>query len=360
MKIAIMTSSPVENQLLVDTAIKMGHECRILDHRKFYMLLSENQKGFDKLFYDNGGDEPEHITAKSFDCVINRIGSHIDHAVLALRFMSENLGVWCPNSPYGILFCSNKSWTLQRLSSLNIPIPRTLFAISPTHVAWSVDKIGSLPLILKTNRGSKGKTVSILDTKRSANSMFEFCQNLNLSVLIEEYIECESSDIRAWVVGDRVALAMKRTSTDKSDFKANISRSGTGVRVQLSPEDEKLCVDAAHAIGLSVCGVDLLKSKNTGKSYVVECNSNPGVRIIELCEHNVFEDVIKLCEDHFKKRSTGSHATNGGTQGSNIENLLFNEQFFENMEKMMIQNKQMENALISNAKYFESLQNKSK
>jgi ribosomal protein S6--L-glutamate ligase len=341
MKIAIMTSSPVENQLLVDTAIKMGHECRILDHRKFYMLLSENKKGFDKLFYDNGGDEPEHITAKSLDCVINRIGSHIDHAVLALRFMTENLGVWCPNNPYGILFCSNKSWTLQRLSSMNIPIPRTLLAISPTHVAWSVDKIGSLPLILKTNRGSKGKTVSILDTKRSANSMFEFCQNLNLSVLIEEYIECESSDIRAWVIGDRVALAMKRTSTDKSDFKANISRSGTGVRVTLSPEDEKLCVDAAHAVGLQIAGVDMLKSTKTGESFIVEINGNPGIRIISICEHNVFEDIIKFCEDHFKKRSTGSKGTGAtdtqGTSAITKTSMLLDECFFENLEEAIRQ-----------------------
>lgn len=301
MKIAILTSSPEANKKLVDTAVARGHECRIIDPRKTYQYVSEYEAGFDRLYYGSEGDEPERITAKSIDCVINRIGSNTEYAAAVLRFMNENLGIYCPNNPWGIIYAANKSWTLQRLSSAKIKVPRTLIAESPAHVKWIVDKIGSLPLIIKTNRGSKGKTVSIIDTKRSANSMFEFCVNAGLKVLIEEYIESEASDYRVWVVGDRVAVTMKRTAVDKDDFRANVSRGAKGEKVELSKEDQELAIKAAHCIGLNIAGVDILKSKKTGISYVIEVNSNPGTMVIELTGHNVFEDVIKYCEDNYKK-----------------------------------------------------------
>jgi ribosomal protein S6--L-glutamate ligase len=301
MKIAILTSSPVENQKLVDTAIKRGHECRIIDPRKTYQFVSEYEQGFDRLYYGSDGNEPERITAKSLDCVINRIGSNTEYAAAVLRFMTENLGIYCPNNPWGIVYAANKSWTLQRLSHAGIKVPRTLISESPAHVKWVIEKIGSLPVIIKTNHGSKGKTVSIIDTKRSANSMFEFCVNTGLKVLIEEYIESDSSDYRVWVVGDKIAVTMKRTARDKDDFRANVSRGAKGEKVELSPEDEELCIKAAHCIGLNVAGVDLLKSKKTGTSYIIEINANPGTKVIDITGVNVFDSVIEYCEANYKK-----------------------------------------------------------
>lgn len=301
MKIAILTSSPVENQKLVDTAINRGHECRIIDPRKTYQFVSEHEAGFDRLYYGTDGNEPERITAKSLDCVINRIGSNTEYSAAVLRFMTENLGIYCPNNPWGIIYAANKSWTLQRLSHAGIKVPRTIIAESPAHVKWIVDKIGSLPVIIKTNHGSKGKTVSIIDTKRSANSMFEFCVNTGLKVLIEEYIESDSSDYRVWVVGDKVAVTMKRTAVDKDDFRANVSRGAKGEKVELSKEDQELCIKAAHCIGLNIAGVDLLKSKKTGISYVIEINANPGTKVIDLTGVNVFDHVLEYCEANYKK-----------------------------------------------------------
>ena len=300
MKLGILTYSPKENEGLSVTAKKRGHEVTFIDPGKVLMYISEHEKGYDRFYYGDEGDEPDRITAKSLDCVINRIGSNTEYAASVLRFMTENLGVYCPNNAWGLILAANKAWTLQRLSSCGIKVPRTIVGESPVYIEWIVNKIGSLPIVIKTNHGSKGKTVAIVDTKRSANSMFEFVYNSGLKVLIEEYIESDSSDYRVWVVGDRVAVAMKRTSMDKNDFKANISRGAKGEKVELSQEDQDLCVKAAHSIGLRVAGVDLMKSKVTGKSYIIEINSNPGIKIINITGHNVFEDVIKYCEENYK------------------------------------------------------------
>lgn len=326
MKIAILTTSPKENEVLKTTAEKRGHQVRFINPAKVLMYISEHERGYDRFYYGDEGTEPERITASSIDCVINRIGSHTEYAASVLRFMIDNLGIYCPNSPWGVILASNKSWTLQKLSAKGIKVPRTIIAESPVHIEWIVNKIGSLPIVIKTNHGSKGKTVAIVDTKRSANSMFEFVYNAGLKVLIEEFIEGDSSDVRAWVVGDRVALAMKRTSTDKADFKANISRGAKGEKIELSKEDEQLCVEAAHAIGLQIAGVDLMRSKITGKSYIIEINSNPGTKIIGITGHNVFEDIVKFCEDNFKRPEVSP-----GVMALSDALLMDGGKFFENV-----------------------------
>ena len=336
MKIAILTSSPVENKLLFDTAIERGHECRFIDPRKTYQFVSEHEAGFDRLYYGTDGDAPERITAKSLDCVINRIGSNVEYAAAVLRFLTENLGIYCPNNPWGLIYAANKSWTLQRLSHAKIKVPRTLIAESPAHVKWIVDKIGSLPLIIKANGGSKGKRVAIVDTKKSANSMFEFCVNSGLRVLIEEFIESDSSDIRAWVIGDRVAVAMKRTAVDKDDFRANISRGAKGEKVELSIEDEALCVRGAHCIGLRVAGVDLIKDKKTGTSYIIEINANPGIKIIDLTGENVFTHVIEYCENNYKKGNAD------GITASMIDSIIMQDgNFLKTVSAALNENAQL-------------------
>lgn len=345
MKIAILTTSLKENERLSETAKSRGHEVRFINPAKVLMYISEHEKGYDRFYYGDEGIEPERINANSLDCVINRIGSHTEYAASVLRFMSENMGIYCPNSPWGVILAANKAWTLQKLSSSGIKVPRTIVAESPVYVEWIVNKIGSLPIVIKTNHGSKGKTVAIVDTKKSANSMFEFIYNSGLKVLIEEYIESEASDYRVWVVGDRVAVAMKRTATDKNDFKANISRGAKGEKVDLSEEDQQLCIRAAHSIGLNVAGVDLMKSRATGKSYIIEINSNPGIKIIDITGHNVFEDVIKYCEDNYKKNDTET-----GIAAMKDNLLIDANSFFANVDKTFQDNETLRREAKTNGK----------
>lgn len=317
MNIGILTVG--NNKLLTDTIKERGHNPIIINPKYCYQYISENDRGVDRLYYGRDGEKPERITPQSLDAIIPRIGQGIDYAAALLRFINENLGVYCPVNPWGLIYAANKSWTLQRLSNAGIRIPRTILAESPAHVKWLIDKVGSLPVIIKTNTGSQGKTVAIVDTKRSANSMLEFCLNSNLKVLVEEFVESESSDYRVWVVGNEIAVAMKRSAVDKEDFKANISRGGKGEKAVLSKDDENLCIRAAHCLGLNIAGVDLLKSKKTGKSYIIEINGNPGTKVINLTGVNVWQSVIKYIEDNHKTGVTSP------LNASLSESILFNQ-----------------------------------
>ncbi len=331
MRIICLTHAPAENVKLAEAAKQRGHEIRFVNPAKCLQYISEHERGLDRFYLVTDQPEPERIYSKDVDVVIPRIGSGVEYGSSILRFMVENLNCYSPNNPWGHVFASNKAYTLQKLSSVGVKVPRTIITESPQHVAWIVDQI-KLPIIVKTWNGSKGKTVGICDSKRSANSLFSFALHAGLKILLEQYIETGGTDYRVWVVGDKVSVAMKRTSGDSKDFRANISQGGKGEKVELSKEDEQLCIKAAHAIGLNVAGVDLMKSEN-GTSYIIEINSNPGVKIIDITGVNPFIDIIQFCEDNYKKSESGVQAKNSISKTE----MLLDENFFENIEEAIRQ-----------------------
>ena len=339
MKILVLTNSPAENVKLEDAAKQRGHELRFINPSKAMQYISQHERGLDRLYLANDDSEPERIFTKDVDVVIPRLGGGVEYGSALLRFIVENLGAYSPVNGWGLHLASNKAWCLQKLSSENIHVPKTIITCSPKNIAWIVEQL-KLPVIVKTWSGSCGRTVGICDSKQSANSLFAFAVHAGLKILLEEYIETGGTDFRVWVCGDKVSVAMKRTSNDKKDFRANISQGGKGERVQLSEEDENLCIRAAHSIGLKVAGVDLMKDAN-GTSYIIEINSNPGVQIIDITGVNPFIDVIKLCEDNYKKHKS----TTSGTSAHSKEAMLLNDDFFYATAQLMNQNKLLKESL---------------
>ena len=71
---------------------------------------------------------------------------------------------------------------------------------------------------------------------------------------------------------------MQRKGTS-GEFRANLHRGGTAEPVALTPEEVSTAVRSARAMGLNVCGVDMLRSKKG--PLVMEVNSSPGFEGIE-------------------------------------------------------------------------------
>jgi ribosomal protein S6--L-glutamate ligase len=63
------------------------------------------------------------------------------------------------------------------------------------------------------------------------------------------------------------------------EFRANIHRGGKSAKIELTPEETDTAIRAAKAVGLSVAGVDLLRSNQGAK--ILEINSSPGLQGIE-------------------------------------------------------------------------------
>jgi ribosomal protein S6--L-glutamate ligase len=98
-------------------------------------------------------------------------------------------------------------------------------------------------------------------------------------VLIQRFVaESRGRDIRAFVIGDRVAAAMRRTAQGQ-EFRSNVHRGGSAEAVELDPIYEQTAVRAAQILGLRVAGVDMLEGENG--PLVMEVNSSPGLEGIE-------------------------------------------------------------------------------
>lgn len=90
-------------------------------------------------------------------------------------------------------------------------MPVTGFASKPDDIPDLIAMVGGAPLVIKLLEGTQGIGVVLAETKKAAESVIEAFLGLKANILVQEYIkEANGSDIRCFVVGDKVVAAMKR------------------------------------------------------------------------------------------------------------------------------------------------------
>ncbi|QHV98278.1 ATP-grasp domain-containing protein [Spirosoma endbachense] len=269
-----------------------------------YLYISENVSGYDRIYDGNPElEKPQRLKIKDYDFIIPRLSGQLEHKTVVLEHLNNNLGIYSPQKGEPLRTASNKIQTTLRLSQAGLKTPKTVWSKAPAHVQYIIeDLMDGLPVVVKSVYGSQGSGVSILETKLSANTTLESFYKHEINVKLQRYIDGNFTDIRAIVVGDEVVTAMERTA-NKGDFRANLSKSGSGRKLVLSKEDQQLCIDASKAVGLEYSGVDLMKDKE-GISYVIEVNGNPGTKIIDITGINFFKNLIEYCIKEKKRGAT--------------------------------------------------------
>jgi ribosomal protein S6--L-glutamate ligase len=123
-----------------------------------------------------------------------------------------------------------------------------------------------------------------------------------VNFLVQEFIEeSAGTDIRALVVGGRVVASVMRQSLD-DDFRSNTHQGGVGKTVKLSVEERKLAIKAAKAMGLPICGVDIMRSENG--PVVLEVNSSASLKTPEkITNRDVATKIIEYVEQNAKRRN---------------------------------------------------------
>ena len=159
-----------------------------------------------------------------------------------------------------------------------------------------------MPVIIKLASGTQGNGVVLAETYKAAKSVIQAFYVNDTSFFIQEFVkESAGTDIRAFVVGNQVVASMKRQSLD-DDFRSNIHQGGSGTAVKLTDEERKTALRAARAMGLAVCGVDLMRSDRG--PLVLEVNSSPGLEGIEsVTGRNVAGKIIEYVEMNAKRRN---------------------------------------------------------
>ena len=122
---------------------------------------------------------------------------------------------------------------------------------------------------------------------------------MHANILVQEFIEeSRGTDIRCFVIGDKIVAAVKRQAKE-GEFRANVHQGGKAVKVKLSPQERSIAIAAAKTMGLKVAGVDLIRS-NHGP-LVLEINSSPGLEGVEKATAvNVAGKIIEYIEKNAK------------------------------------------------------------
>lgn len=271
MRLGILSRAPraYSTERLVAAARERGHDVRVLDTLRFAIDLSSDEP---ELQYR--GKSLEHL-----DAVLPRIGASITFFGLAVVRQFEQMNIYTPNTSNGIANSRDKLRSTQLLSSHGVGIPATTFVRDRSDVLPAIERVGGAPVVIKLLEGTQGIGVILAPDKKIAEAVIETLQSTRQNVLIQKFVaESKGRDLRAFVVGDRVVAAMRRTASG-DEFRSNVHRGGTTEAVELSDSVKKVAINAAQIMGLRVAGVDMLES-NSGP-LVMEVNSSPGLEGIE-------------------------------------------------------------------------------
>jgi RimK family alpha-L-glutamate ligase len=192
----------------------------------------------------------------------------------ALRVL-ESEGVRVVNSARAIERGVDKYYAAALLEGAGLPTPRTIVCERFDDALAAVERLGG-DVVLKPLFGSEGRgmvRVSDTDTAYRALRALELGRYI---YCVQEYVPHGLTDIRAFVVGDRVIGAMTRRG---KHWKTNAAQGASVEPCDLSPDLRDMSVRAARAVGADHAGVDILRCDSGGHS-IVEVNTIPGWRAL--------------------------------------------------------------------------------
>lgn len=292
MKIGIITRQPGYTvRRLREEAKKRGHKVVTIKYPECYVEIQQNKP---TIHYRGQ-------LLSDLDAVIPRIMPGMTTYGTAIVRQLEMMGVYTPLRSIAISRSRDKLRSLQLLSKSGVGIPKTIFSRETDQVDDLLNHFDP-PVIIKLASGTQGNGVVLAETRKVARSVIQAFYVNDTSFLIQEFIrESAGVDIRAFVVGSKVVASIQRQSLD-DDFRSNIHQGGEGTVVKLTDQERKMALRAAKSMGLSICGVDLMRSDRG--PLILEVNSSPGLEGIEaVTGRNIAGKIIEYIELNVNRKT---------------------------------------------------------
>jgi len=272
---------------LVEEAQKAGHEALVVDTLKCYMDITSSNPA---VWYR--GEKLEQQ-----DAVIPRIGASITNYGTAVIRQFEMMDTYSLVGSIPLGRSRSKLRALQLLSRKGLGMPVTGFAHDVHNTRQLIQLVGGAPVVVKLLEGTQGRGVVLAETVKAAESVIDAFIELKADFLVQEFIkEAGGSDVRCFVIGNRVVAAMERHSAP-GEFRSNLHRGGSATLTKLTSLERRTAIKAAQTMGLKVAGVDILRSARG--PLVMEVNSSPGLRGIEEATGvNVAGKIIRFVEEN--------------------------------------------------------------
>ncbi|MDW5289976.1 30S ribosomal protein S6--L-glutamate ligase [Formosa sp. PL04] len=269
---------------------KRGHKVEVVDPLKCDIIIEKEKPS---IYYKNR-------YLDYVDAIIPRIGASVTFYGCAVVRQFEMMNVFTIVTSDAIQRSRDKLRSLQHLSKAGIGMPKTVFTNYSRDVEEVIAHVGGTPVIIKLLEGTQGLGVVLAETKNAAESVLEAFNGLQARVIVQEFIkEANGADLRALIVDGQVVGAMKRQGKE-GEFRSNLHRGGSANIIKLDAAELKLAINAAAALKLPVCGVDMLQSARG--PLLLEVNSTPGLEGIEgATGKNIAKNIITFIERNSKR-----------------------------------------------------------
>jgi len=209
----------------------------------------------------------------------------------------ENLGLYILNPPSAIERCADKYRILTLLEAQGLRVPRTVVTESVEEALKAFHELGG-DVVIKPIFGSRGVGLTRVSDLETAARLFRAITFYHGVIYLQEFLSHGFSDLRAFVIGNRVVASMRRVA---DSWKTNVSQGARPVPLKLNKEVERIAVESAKAVGCRVAGVDMLEAQ--GDIYVVEVNSQPGWQGLQtVTEVDIAQEIVDFLISEVKDK----------------------------------------------------------
>jgi RimK family alpha-L-glutamate ligase len=213
-----------------------------------------------------------------------------------ILYRLQRLGLYVINPPEAIEHCVDKYDLLAILEDNGMPIPRTAVTENVDDALKAFNELGG-DVVVKPIFGSRGIGSTRVQDLEIASTIFRAITFYHGVIYIQEFVHHGFSDIRAFVVGDRVVAAMRRVA---DSWKTNYSQGARPEQIRLDSAMEEMAVKSAKLIECKIAGVDILESPRG--PLVIEVNSQPGWRGLQsVARINITDEIVDFVLSELKK-----------------------------------------------------------
>jgi len=206
-----------------------------------------------------------------------------------MLYKLERKGLYMVNPPNAIEHCVDKYDILALLEDSQVPVPRTLATESVNEALAAFNELGG-DIVVKPIFGSRGQGVTRITNIDIADTIFKAIAFHHGVIYMQEFVQHGFSDIRAFVIGNRVVASMRRVA---NSWKTNYSQGAKPVPEKISKEFEDIAIKSAQAVGCKIAGVDILESPNGPR--IVDVNSQPGWKGLQMVtDVNIAEEIVNF------------------------------------------------------------------
>jgi ribosomal protein S6--L-glutamate ligase len=261
MKLAVISLQSKSSEMLVEASKKYFDQVDSIDLKQIEVIVKDKAE----VIYE--GKPLQH-----YDCVYCRGSSKY---VLLLRSITEILydESYMPLKPESFTIGHDKFLTQLGLQKQKVDMPRTYLAATTDKAKEIIARI-HYPAIIKLPSGTHGKGVMFADSRDSASSILDTLEIFKQAYIIQEFVDTDGTDVRVFVVGNKVVASMRRKAA-KGDKRSNLHSGGQAESLTLDYSTEQLAIKSSKAINADVSGVDILQGASP---LVIEVNTSPGLQ----------------------------------------------------------------------------------